>query len=289
MELASPITIYWDLPPDSAGSCRLLGIAAEIVGCRPLMANITGTAPTLPDRFGEVLERFRAGPVAVTLTVPCTARGDTVRSLAGEGLVRELLLAVDHLEQLHDGEWEERHGVGVSFAVTPRNWRELPDLVRLCLDRGITRLVLPMQRLYGEEVPFFLTAREQQVLAGALEDAGGSSGLTLTIHDPFLWRAFNPGVPFPQGGCQAANTMIAIAPDGGVYPCPTLPVRLGTLGEASLKEIIASAVKKEFRQRLLEHPGACGGCGEVTVCKGGCRGRAYVMHQSMEGDDPACW
>jgi GeoRSP system SPASM domain protein len=146
-----------------------------------------------------------------------------------------------------------------------------------------------MQRLYGAGVPFFLTAREQRVLADALDAAGGTSGLTLTIHDPFLWRAFNPGIPFPQGGCQAANTMIAIAPDGGVYPCPTLPVRLGTIGEAPLKEIIASAAKKEFRQKLLDHPGACRECGEVTVCKGGCRGRAYVMHQSMEGDDPACW
>jgi GeoRSP system SPASM domain protein len=83
--------------------------------------------------------------------------------------------------------------------------------------------------------------------------------------------------------------MIAIAPDGGVYPCPTLPVRLGTVGEAPLKEIIASAAKKEFRQKLLEYPDACRGCGEVTVCKGGCRGRAYVVHQSLEGEDPACW
>jgi len=288
MELASPITIYWDLPPEAAESSRLVGPAAEIVDCRPLMVNITVTAATVPLRFGEVLARLRAGAAAVTLTVPDTAWCD-VRFLAGEGLVRELFLAVDHLEQLQGWDGGERAGVGVSYAVTPRNWRALPDLARLCLDRGITRLVLPMQRLYGEEVPFFLTAREQQILTGALEYVGGIPGLTLTIHDPFLWRAFNPGIPFPQGGCQAANTMIAIAPDGGVYPCPTLPVRLGTLGEASLKEIIASTAKQEFRRKLLEHPDVCGGCAEVTVCRGGCRGRAYVMHQSLAGDDPACW
>lgn len=289
MELASPITIYWDLPADGTEPSRLLGVAAEIIDCHPLMVNITGTAATLPDRFGEVLERFRDGQIAVTLTIPRPACDDTARALAGQGLVRELLLTVVDGEQLHAVEWVENGSVGISFPVTPLNWRELPDIVRLCLDRGITRLVLPMQRLYGEEVPFFLTVREQRVLADALDAAGGTSGLTLTIHDPFLWRAFNPGVPFPQGGCQAANTMIAIAPDGGVYPCPTLPVRLGTVGEASLKELIVSAAKKEFRQQLLDHPGACRECDEVTVCKGGCRGRAYVMHQSLEGEDPACW
>ncbi|ABB30810.1 hypothetical protein GeomeDRAFT_0884 [Geobacter metallireducens RCH3] len=289
MELASPITIYWDLPPDAHEPSRLMGIAADIVPCRPLMVWITCTAPTLPDGLGAVLERFRESSISVIITIALSTRDESVRALAGQGLVREFLLAVDHAGQLDTGEWKGIAPVGISFAVTSRNWRELPDLMHQCPGYGITRLVLPMQRLYGDEPPFFLTSREQQELADALASAGGTSGLTLTIHDPFLWRAFNPGVPFPQGGCQAANTMIAIAPDGGVYPCPSLPVRLGTVGEASLKEIIASMAKKDVRQRLLEHPGACMACGDVAECRGGCRGRAYVVHQSLEGEDPACW
>jgi len=289
MELASPITIYWDLPPDAAEPSRLLGIAADIIDCRPLMVWITGTAPTLPDGFEEVLERFREGSISVTLTIPRSACDVSVRMLAEQGGLRELFLAVNQADLLDSEEWNETAPVGISFAVTSRSWRELPDLVHQCQGYGITRLVLPMQRLYGEEPPFFLTSREQQELADALDAAGGTAGLTLTIHDPFIWRAFNPGVPFPQGGCQAANTMIVIAPDGGVYPCPSLPVRLGTVGEAPLKEIVASSTKKEFRQKLLEHPGACRECAEVAECRGGCRGRAHVVHQSLEGEDPACW
>ncbi|GLI38597.1 GeoRSP system SPASM domain protein [Geobacter hydrogenophilus] len=288
MELASPITIYWDLPSDADEPSGLLAIAADIIACRPLMVWITGTAPTLPDGFTGVLEQFREGSVSVILTIPRGAF-ESARGFGEQGLVRELLLAVDRVDQLDAEEWAETASVGISFAVTSRNWRELPDLVRQCPGYGITRLVLPMQRLYGDEPPFFLTVREQQELADALDSAAGASKLTLTIHDPFIWRAFNPGVPFPQGGCQAANTMIAIAPDGGVYPCPTLPVRLGTVGEASLREIIASAAKKELRQKLLEHPGACRECKELAECRGGCRGRAYVVHQSLEGEDPACW
>jgi GeoRSP system SPASM domain protein len=145
-----------------------------------------------------------------------------------------------------------------------------------------------MQRLCCGEIPFFLNRREQRELAAFLVAAGGVEGLNLTIHDPFLWRAFYPDVPFPQGGCQAANTMLAIAPDGGVYPCPALPVRLGTVGERSLKEIAASPAKKEFRRTLLEHPGACRDCGELADCRGGCRGRAYVLHGSLDGVDEAC-
>ncbi|HLO27364.1 MAG TPA: SPASM domain-containing protein, partial [Geobacteraceae bacterium] len=176
----------------------------------------------------------------------------------------------------------------ISFPVTRENWRELPELVTFCRERRILRLVLPMQRLYHGESPFLLDSEEQRVLAESLAAAGGVAGMDLTIHDPFLWRAFNPGVPFPQGGCQAANTMLAIAPNCDVYPCPTLPVRLGAIGEASLKEIAVSAEKKEFRRELLEHPAGCRGCPELAGCRGGCRGRSYAIHGSLAGADPAC-
>ncbi|HEX9078592.1 MAG TPA: SPASM domain-containing protein, partial [Desulfuromonadaceae bacterium] len=112
--------------------------------------------------------------------------------------------------------------------------------------------------------------------------------MEITVHDPFLWQAFNPGVPFPQGGCQAANTMIAVAPDGRVYPCPALPVLLGRLGTSSLKEIVASPAKKEFRLGLLEYPAGCAGCPEIHICKGGCRGRAFAAHGSLNERDPGC-
>jgi GeoRSP system SPASM domain protein len=145
-----------------------------------------------------------------------------------------------------------------------------------------------MQRLYNNEVPFFITRLEQLELADHLSKIGGVKDLSLTIHDPFLWRAFNPGIPFPQAGCQAANTMIAISPDGGVFPCPSLPVRLANIGHKSLKEIILSTEKKEFRRRLLTPPGDCCDCAEISICRGGCRGRGLVQEGSLNGIDKAC-
>ncbi|AJE02485.1 GeoRSP system SPASM domain protein [Geobacter pickeringii] len=288
MELATPITIHWDLPPPPADADFLLRIAADIVACRPLMLQLTAFALPPDDGLRAVLERLREEAITVSLTVPLARWDDTAREACGEVAVKEILLAVDSPDELRFGEGTVPALAGISFTVTPSNWCSLPPLVSLCRQRGIRRLVLPMQRLYGGEAPFFLTAEEQGELTAALAAAGGVAELNLTIHDPFLWRAFYPGVPFPQGGCQAANTMLAIAPDGGVYPCPTLPVRLGSLATRSLTEIAASADKREFRRRLLEPPAACGECGVRGECRGGCRGRAYVMHDSMDGADPAC-
>lgn len=286
MELASPITIYWDLAPGESDIGSLRKICADILAVRPLMLQVYDPSPSLGDGVHAVLEQLRAEPVSVTLTMmpACLATlGDMAAARLG---VTEILLAVEHPDDLK--KYTAQPSVGVSCPVTRENWRELPAIIAGCRERGCNRLVLPMQRLYTEKRPFLLSRDEQNELERALAAMGGPKDLKLTIHDPFLWRAFNPGVPFPQGGCQAANTMIAVAPDGGVYPCPTLPVRLGELGVASLAEILASARKKDLRRSLLLQPEACGECPEVSACKGGCRGRSYVLHGSLDGVDDAC-
>ncbi|WP_298268781.1 GeoRSP system SPASM domain protein [Geobacter sp.] len=285
MELATPITIYWDLPAPPGDSAFLRRVAADIAACRPLMLQVTAGNHPVDGVLPELLEQLGGKGIAVTLTIPAAVFEGALPLPIG---VKEVLLAVERLDDIRGQENSLTGSTGMAVAVCAGNWRKLPAIVAYCRERGIRRLVLPMQRLYGGEPPFFLTGEEQRELAAALAAAGGVAGMELTIHDPFLWRAFNPGVPFPQGGCQAANTMIAIAPDGGVYPCPTLPLRLGEIGSASLREIVASAAKREVRRRLLEAPAACEECGELAECRGGCRGRAYVMQGSLEGADPAC-
>lgn len=286
MELASPITIYWDLAPGKPDIEALHKVCTDILAVRPLMVQVYEPSSSLGDGVYAVLEQLRGEPVSVTLTIPpaCLATlGDVAAARLG---VAEILLVVEHPDALK--KCTAQPSVGVSCPVTRENWRELPAIIAGCREWGFNRLVLPMQRLYTGTRPFLLSRDEQKELETSLAAIGGTKDVKLTIHDPFLWRAFNPGVPFPQGGCQAANTMIAISPDGGVYPCPTLPVRLGELGVASLAEILASARKKDVRRSLLLHPEACGECPEVSECKGGCRGRSYVLHGSLDGVDDAC-
>lgn len=287
MELATPITIYWDLALESCADEALLRNCADIAASRPLMLQLNDMSPQPGEGLLAVLEYFGKTPIAVSLTITseCLKHFDSAK--LAECDLTELLVSTDDPEE--PGRLPRMPHVGLSCALDSDNWRRLPDLVASCRTYGFTRLVLPMQRLYGSEAPFLLTRDEQAELRDALRSAGGTDGINLTIHDPFVWRAFNPGIPFPQGGCQAANTMISISPDGGVYPCPALPVRLGELGGvATLKDIITSDVKKEFRSRLLTTSEMCAACHELPECKGGCRGRAYVMHGSWDGLDDAC-
>ncbi len=286
MELALPITIYWDLAPGTPHDDSLLRFCDEIMDCRPLMLQLYDPSPQLGEGVRSILKRFRETQVAVSLTITSPCLSSLTDTPVDELGVKEILLTFASLVSL--GKISGLPDVGLSFSVTRDNWRELPDVVSVCRERSFSRLVLPMQRLFNGGEAFLLSRIEQKILEKALAKIGGNDGLRLTIHDPFLWRSFNPGTPFPQGGCQAANTMIAIAPDRGVFPCPTLPERIGTLGLTPLKEIIDSPAKREVRDRILGYPDACSHCLEITECHGGCRGRAYVMHGSFDGIDDAC-
>ncbi|MDA8430790.1 MAG: GeoRSP system SPASM domain protein [Geobacteraceae bacterium] len=286
MELALPITVYWDLALNPPLDETLLRICDEILEFHPLMLQLYDPSPVLSNGVRLILERFRGTPVAVSLTVPYVCIVSLAGTSTAELGVRELLLACDNLESLDP--LPLIPVFGLSFYVTRTNWHTLPDVVSFCRERGVNRLVLPLQRLYKGESPFLLDRSEQGRLERSLATVGGADGLRLTIHDPFLWRAFNPGTPFPQGGCQAANTMIAISPDGGVFPCPSLPERIGAIGEMPLKEILISPAKKELRNRVVRYPAACDSCQEINICRGGCRGRSLVMHGSLEDIDDAC-
>jgi GeoRSP system SPASM domain protein len=177
---------------------------------------------------------------------------------------------------------------GISLPLCAANWQQIPDIVRFCAEKGIKRLVFPMQRLYQGETPFHIPAAGLAAIAGSLSSFTPPPDLRITAHDPFVWRAIFPRTPFPNGRCQAANTMLSIDRDGLVYPCPVMPAPVGDLRVMTLKEIARSARKQELRARLLALPAECNCCNEADSCKGGCRGRAERISGSWEAIDPGC-
>jgi len=291
-ELARPITIYWDLTPLPPIAPDYGQICLQITAVKPLQLHLLDCSPNLDQPCFAILEQMRDTPLAIVLTTDPASISKTCLDRLHNLRLRGLLLRASSFAELAGipairDDVGSRFATGVAFQVNQKNWLELPTVVAFCLEHGISSLTLPMQRLYGDEPPFIPAAHEQSRLTELLAGLDYSA-MRLTIHDPFLWRAFNPTSPFPGGGCQAANTMLAISPDGTVYPCPTLPLVLGNLHASTLEEILASAAKKDQRAMLRETPEECGVCEELKQCRGGCRGRSLVLHGSVCSLDPAC-
>ncbi len=293
-ELFSPIRLYWDIAPvPGYASIDYAGICDQIVSNKILSLQVTEYAPILSDACLTILDRLKDSSMARSLTASRSALNESALISLSEKGLKVLFVAISSEGEIESAldisrQVEGSIPVGISFSLTRNNYHDIADVISFCIARKISHLSFPMQRVMRETDCFYLTRQEGRRLAAAVQAMTLPADLKLIIHDPFLWRAVYPSVPFPDGGCQAANTMLYISPEADVYPCPTVPVKIGNLCELSLKEVIRSDAKKEARQKLISGPQACRSCVELVQCKGGCRGRAYAIRRSWEEADPAC-
>jgi len=287
-ELSTPIRVYWDLTPLPADPPDHGKIAADIIALKILNLDITATGQSIPQTCFSVIKNCGAARMGVTLTVSSASITAAVIENLSLAPPKELLIEVDDLKALSALTPLHSAVAGISFPLYPENWSQIPDVIRFCYRQGIKRLVFPMQRLYGGEAPFHIPAHGLAEISNSLSSFTPDPGLRITAHDPFVWRAIFPNTPFPNGRCQAANTMLSIDPHGVVYPCPVMPIPLGNLEEMTLKEIAGSELKKAVRARILPLPGECIGCTMAESCQGGCRGRGERLSGSWESLDPGC-
>jgi GeoRSP system SPASM domain protein len=294
--LAFPIRLYWDLTPHpESSSIDCEALCDQIVELKFFTLNLLDMGPALSDGCMTVLERLKNEFITVSLTMSRQALNADTLDILADVKTAEVLVDVSGADGLEFvAELALRHGegdvtIGASLQVTEDNYRSIPEYVARCLQKGIVRLVFPMQRLApGVKGSCFYVGREEgDALSAQLEKLDFST-MKITIHDPFLWRIFYPEKTFPGGGCQAGNSMAYIAPEGSVYPCPTMPVSLGNVNESRLKAILSSDAKKDLVKQIGQHPGECSECRELSGCMGGCTGRVYELTGSFKHRDPAC-
>ena len=139
--------------------------------------------------------------------------------------------------------------------------------------------------------------RAGQVREACDEIAGSPvdlAGKTLVVHDYFLWSALRERFPAAVGervefgGCQAGASLVHVDWDGNVYPCDSLPIRLGNLLETPFDRIWRSPARERVFAAIRATPGACERCGAYGGCLGGCRGLAHAAGGSFDAPDPSC-
>ena len=89
-----------------------------------------------------------------------------------------------------------------------------------------------------------------------------------------------------SSACLAGRSYLRITPEGGVTPCPYIPIEIGSVRQRSLAVILAEA--PEIRRLRNETPaGKCGRCDFGLSC-GGCRARALAACGDLMAEDPKC-
>jgi radical SAM protein with 4Fe4S-binding SPASM domain len=299
-----------ELPLDA-----LLGILAQFKdlldrrGRAPGHVTVTGGEPFIRGDFPDLLEalarekprlgfailtngtridaamarRLRQwGPQFVQISVDGTRElHDQIR---GAGSFASAVEAVRHLTR-------ERVPVFLSFTAHRQNFHDFPEVARLAGRLGASRVwadrLIPagagasLETLSPEETREFIalmgrTAQQQ--------------------HRRWFHRtqvALHRALQFHAGAqpyrCSAGNTLITIQPNGDLYPCRRMPIRIGNVLETPLADLYRNNPLLQQLRDPAQLPHGCEACPHAAQCGGGLRCLAYAVTGDPFRPDPGCW
>jgi len=291
--LQTPIIVYWDIDSLSDKTPDVVhSVCDDLIKNKIFVLYIWDPSPVLSMTSSTILEKLKNAYMNVTLTVPVSALG----SFDGRNFMpalKKILIHYENLDQLSSGLEEiksfytEALPIGIALFVTKTNYSGIPGVLKLCLEAGIKDIHFPIQRPKSGQEIFCPDNETTGWLSNEMKDIK-TDDLHINVHDPFLWKLFHSNVTENTKGCQAANTMVYITGDFTVTPCPLLPIALGDLKHSTLTEIFLSDKRQQIRKRLAAPPQECADCERLKGCIGGCRGRAYIKHETFDKKDPAC-
>lgn len=89
--------------------------------------------------------------------------------------------------------------------------------------------------------------------------------------------------------CTAGDTLVTVQPNGDLYPCRRMPIRVGNLLETPLPELYyESDLFCSLRNRNRISDG-CQGCLYSKLCRGGLKCLSYATTADLFTADPGCW
>ncbi|MBD3376618.1 radical SAM protein [candidate division KSB1 bacterium] len=324
--LSAPETVHWAITYDCDQGCpdcyasrfiqkspalntkESLMLIDKLADWGVFQLAIGGGEPFLRDDLPDLVHHAASRGLDVHLTTGLTKlHDDLLKQLSPSVKVLSLGIRSDHLrsEMGCAGLREWRMSVQNAGMLASANLilsrsvlTELPEIIDRLVETGFIRIVLlrykppanidrwKQERPKGEEL------KSLHAILARIVDKYPFLHLRVDCALSFVQRHLSPELASRLGlkGCVAAHRILAVAPDGSVYPCSQLVHERcygGNLLESDPKELWDGSktlqryrtyqIRKSFKQS------ACGICLKKASC-GGCR----VFADDGLGGDPGC-
>lgn len=293
MDFSMPVRVRWSVDFRER-SGRVKRIARRIAEASPLRVelHISGKKG-LSDLPAILAEIQRSGSrVSVHLPLLPQASGLSRRGYPVD-YVWDIGTTAGFLPRLPDD------ATTVSFVPDEETAEELPEVVAEFADSDLSELHLPNVNVVRAVADL---GHVPVPGIGHLRDAARAvasrriplSGKRLVVHDYFLWKALSETFPDATGeriefaGCEAGTALAYVDWEGGVFPCDSLPIRLGSLEDGTFEKVWSSPLRGQVAAAVRSSPASCDSCASYRGCLGGCRGMAYLATGFLDAPDPAC-
>jgi len=176
----------------------------------------------------------------------------------------------------------------ISFVIDENSLPHLPDVLEEYAEGGVRVMHLTnvnAVRALAEagHVPVPRPEKLREAAEAVSRLPLSLAGKKLVIHDYFLWKLLRAVFPDEAeervefSGCRAASALAYVDWEGNVYPCDSLPLRLGNLQERTFEKIWRSPARVQILEALRAAPASCESCAPPEGCISGCPGLAYAV------------
>jgi radical SAM protein with 4Fe4S-binding SPASM domain len=176
------------------------------------------------------------------------------------------------------------HGAkAISLTVDEDTLPHFPEVLEEFAGSGLRDLHLPnvdAVRALAEvgHVPLPQPGKLQEAAETAARLSVPLGRKRVVVHDYFLWKHLRDALPEEASKrvefseCRAASALAFVDWEGNVYPCESLPIRLGNLQDRTFEKIWRSPARKQIYETVRAVPEACGPCDQAPGCLTVCRG-----------------
>ncbi len=284
----------------------------QTASCRiPGHITITGGEPFLHTGFLDLLEQFhndRANYSFAILTngsfidvsiakrlkelnpafVQVSIEGgrDTHDKIRGSGNFEQTVSSIKHLV---------RHGIRtlISFTAHRDNYHDFPSVARLGRKLRVSRVWADRLIPYGnaadmrektmspEETREFFTILHHERSRARWSWFGRTE---ISMHRALQFLV-GGGKPYH---CSAGDSLITIMPNGDLYPCRRMPIRVGNVLDTPLIDLYnQSSLFQQLRHQIVSEN--CRQCQYSNLCRGGLKCLSYAITGDPFASDPGCW
>lgn len=185
--------------------------------------------------------------------------------------------------------------VGISMTVTKVNLQEVPKMISFCEKIGVNSLgirrFVPIGRGKAME-KFMLSPTETKQIYEyiykeklRLKETKSKLTIILGCEDGILAQNEH----YIPACCTAGYLSLTVLPNGDVYPCRRLPIKVGNALKDGLKEIYYKSEKLNEIRNLNNINEECQSCPYFIECRGGAKCITFGYFGTPFAPDPQCW
>ena len=180
----------------------------------------------------------------------------------------------------------------IHTTLTKDNYLDIPRFVNLSRELGAAAhyffFLLPCGRAISIEKRALSPTEHEQALKLIIQARQNSRIYLRPVCAPqFVRFAYqNNNIHDIEKGCLAGREYCLIGPEGDVYPCPYLPLKIGNVRGVKFSQIWKeNSVFLALRGNNLK--GKCARCEFAFYCRG-CRANSFYYQKDILGQDPQC-